>query len=64
VVHQRREVPVRDEHDVAAAPAVAAVGPAARHELLAAEADAPVAAVAGWEVYGRLFVYVSKCGVG
>jgi hypothetical protein len=44
---EAREVPqplVRDEHDVAAAAAVAAVGPAPRHVLLTAEAQPPVAA--------------------
>ena len=59
VVEQRREIAVGDEHDVAAAPAVAAVGPAARHELLAAEADAAVAAVAGSDVDRRLVDEVS-----
>jgi hypothetical protein len=37
----------RDDVDRAAGAAVAAVGTAARDELLAAEADAPVAAAAG-----------------
>ena len=46
---ERRQVAqilVRDEHDVAAAAAVAAVGPALRHVLLAPEAQASVAAAA------------------
>src|SRR5437763_1288960 len=38
---------VGDEHDVAAAAAVAAVGPALGDELLAAEMDRAVAAAAG-----------------
>ncbi len=38
---------IRDEHDVAAAAAVAAVGPTLGHELLTAEMDAAVAAAAG-----------------
>ena len=38
---------VADEHDVAAVPAVAAVGPAVRDVRLAAEAHAAVAAAAG-----------------
>ena len=40
------EIGVGDEHDVAAAAAVAAVGPALRHVLLAPEAQAAVAAAA------------------
>ena len=43
---QVAEILVRDEHDVAAAAAVAAVGPALRHVLLAPEAQASVAAAA------------------
>jgi hypothetical protein len=35
---------IADEHDVAAVPAVAAIGPAARHVSFAPERDAPVAA--------------------
>ena len=41
------EAGVGDEDDVAAAAAVAAVGPALRHVLLAPEAQASVAAAAG-----------------
>ena len=41
---------VADEHDVAAAAAVAAVGPAARHVRLAAKADHAVAAAAALDV--------------
>ena len=47
LLEQRGEIAVRDQHDVAAAPAVAAVGAAARHELLAVQVDAAVAAVSG-----------------
>ena len=47
---------VAHEHDVAAAPAVAAVGPAARHVRFAAEARAAVAAGAGLHVDPRAVV--------
>ena len=47
---------VADEHDVAAAPAVAAVGAAARHVRFAAEAHAAVAAGAGLDVDSRAIV--------
>ncbi len=50
---QRGEIAPRlvaDEHHVAAAPAVAAVGPAARHVRLAAKRDHAVAAGAGLDV--------------
>ena len=47
---------VADQHDVAAAPAVAAVGPAARHVRLAPEADAAVAAAAALDPDPRLVV--------
>jgi hypothetical protein len=45
-VQQRRQVRIHDEDDAAAASPVAAVRPAARHELLLAERDHPVAAAA------------------
>ena len=50
---QRREIAARgvaDEHDVAAAPAVAAIGAAARHVGLAAERDRAVAAGPAFDV--------------
>ena len=47
IVDQRVDVAVGDRVDAAAAAAVAAVGPAARDELLAPEARAAVPAVAG-----------------
>ncbi len=47
VIDQRIDVAVGQRIDAAAAPAVAAVGPAARNVLLAAERDRAVAAVAG-----------------
>ena len=47
---------VADEHDVAAAAAVAAVGAAARHVRFAAEAHAAVAAGAGLDVDSRAIV--------
>ena len=43
-----------DEHDVAAAPPVAARGPAARHVLLTPERDGAVAAVSGDHANGAL----------
>jgi hypothetical protein len=46
-VEQRIEIRIRDEIDVPARAAVAAVGAAARHELLAPEAQRAPAAVAG-----------------
>ena len=46
-VHQRVDAFARAERDAAAMPAIAAVGPAERHELLAPEADAAATAVAG-----------------
>src|SRR4029079_19815328 len=47
---QVAEARVGAKDDVAAAAAVAAVGPALRHVLLAPEAQAPVAAAAGKDV--------------
>src|SRR6185295_4147835 len=47
---KRREIPqvrIRDQHDVAAAPAVAPIRPSARHVGLAAEAHAAVPAASG-----------------
>jgi hypothetical protein len=47
---ERREVAkirVGDEHDVPTVPAVAAVGPASRHVLLAPEAERPVSTTPG-----------------
>jgi hypothetical protein len=44
---------VADEHDVAAAPAVAAVGTALWHVRLAPEAEAAVAAGSGLDVNAR-----------
>src|SRR6202011_1169457 len=46
-VDQRAELGIRDQHDVAAAPAVAAGRPAFGHVLLAPPRDDAVAAVAG-----------------
>ena len=50
VVEQRGEVAVADEDDVAAAPAVAAVGAAQGNELLAPERGDARPAVAGFDV--------------
>ena len=50
VVEQRRGVRSDDQHDVAAVPAVGAVGTAQRLELLAADRRAAVAAVASADV--------------
>ena len=50
VVDQRRELRVGHDHDVAAVPAVAAVGAALGHERLAAERHAAGAAVAALDV--------------
>src|SRR5262249_59780731 len=50
---KRREIAerrIRDKEDVAAVAAVAPVGAALRHELLAAEAQPPVAPLAGLNV--------------
>ena len=47
---------VGDEHDVAALAAVAAVGAALRHVLLAPEVDRPVAAAPGERCQSRLVV--------
>ena len=44
------EIGVGDERNVSPAPAVTAVGPALRHELLAAEAEPAVAAASGGDV--------------
>jgi len=46
-IEERVEVGVGDQEDVAARAAVAAVGPAARDELLAAKAQRALAAVSG-----------------
>ena len=50
VGEQCRHLRVRDEHDVAAVPAVAAVGAGQRLELLALHRDTAVAALAGGQV--------------
>src|SRR5262249_43773400 len=50
---QVAEVRVRDEDDVAAGPAVAAVRPALRHVLLAAEADRAVSPASGLHLDAR-----------
>jgi hypothetical protein len=54
VVDERVEVRVGDRPDAAAAAAVAAVRAAARHELLAPERSAAVAALAGHHLDSRL----------
>ena len=51
IVDQRVQPRDRGHHDVAAVPAVAAVRPAELDELLAAERDAAVPAVAGADVH-------------
>ncbi len=48
---------VAHEHDVATAPAVAAVGAALGHVRLAAEAQAAVAAAAGLDVNARSILH-------
>ena len=53
-VEERREAGVDAQHDVAAVAAVAAARPAARHVLLAPEAGAAVAAVAGLDADAHL----------
>jgi hypothetical protein len=55
-IEQGIEVGAGDEINAAAVAAVAAVRPAARHELLAAEAEGPLAAVPGRDV-DFYFVY-------
>src|SRR5581483_10064266 len=55
------EVAVGDEDDVAAAAAVAAVGTALRHELLAAEAQSAVAAAARLHLDSRAVVEHLGC---
>jgi hypothetical protein len=50
VFDERVDVAIRERDDAAAATAIAAVGPAARHVLLAAERRRSVAAVAGDDV--------------
>jgi hypothetical protein len=52
------QVVVTDQHDVAAAGAVATVGPAARNMRLTAEAEAAVAAGAGLHVDVRTILHV------
>jgi hypothetical protein len=47
VVHQRVDIAVGDRVDAAAAPAVAAVGTAARNELLPPKTGRAIAAAAG-----------------
>jgi hypothetical protein len=55
---------VADEHDVAAATAVAAVGTAARHMSLAAKADHAVAAAAGFHInLGSIEEHAAKVAV-
>ena len=59
---ERREVAhvrVGDQDDVAAVAAVAAVGAALRHELLAPEGDAPVTAATGLHDHVRAIVEVA-----
>src|SRR5205814_374187 len=55
-VEKRAHVGVHLQHDAAALAAVAAVGPALGHVLLAPEADAPVAAASRLHVDLRLIV--------
>ena len=53
-VHERVHVGVNAEDNVAAAAAITAVRPAGRDVFLAVEADCPVAALAGADIYGYL----------
>jgi hypothetical protein len=46
-IEQRRELRIRDGHDIAPMAAIAAIRPAAWHKLLAAKAYTPTPAIAG-----------------
>ncbi len=59
---ERREIAhvgIGEQHDIAAVSAIAAVGPALGHELLAPEGDAAVAAPAGLHDHRRAIVEVT-----
>jgi len=51
-LNQRIVALARTQHDVAAARAIAAAGPASRNEFFAPEGNAAVAAVAGFHANG------------
>ena len=62
IVDQRVDVAVGNRPDAAAAPAVAARGPATRHEFLAPERGAAVPALAGVDFDFRFVDEFHRCG--